>query len=97
MINKQRSRAIRGTAEEEEPQAPQPVERIPSAFLHAYLDCMTEEIHKDNEELQESLKKAGFIQCFDTNEGYYQVPHKCCSEHTPHVPKFVIFHCINYL
>ena len=78
MINKKRSRALRGTPEEEELQAPWPVERIPSAFQHAYLNCMTEEIQKDNQELKESLKKGAFIQCFDTNEEYYQVPHRSC-------------------
>ena len=78
MINKARSRALRGIAEEEEPQAPQPVEGISSAFLHAYLDCMTHEIQKENTQRKESSKMAGFIECFDNNEGYYQVPHKYC-------------------
>ena len=69
MINKQRSRPLRGIAEEEEPQAPQPEEGMSSAFLHAYLDCMTAQIQKDNKQLKESRKKAGLIQCFDTNKG----------------------------
>ena len=78
MINKQRSRALSEIAEGEEGQGPQPIEAISSACLQAYLDCITEEIQKDNKQLKQSLKKADVIQCFDTNEGYYQVPHEYC-------------------
>ena len=78
MINKERYKALRAIAVEEEPKAPQPVERISSAFLHAHLACMTQEIQNDHKQLQEFLKKAGFIQCFATNEGYYQIPHQYC-------------------
>ena len=78
MINKERSRVLRGIAKEEEPQALQPAEGISSVFLHDYLDCMTEEIQQYNKQLKGSLKKAGLIQCFDTNAGYNQVPHKYC-------------------
>ena len=97
MINKQTSRALSGIAAQEEPQAPQPVEGIASAFLHAYLDCGTQEIQEKSKQLTENLRKTGLIQCVDTNEGYDQIPHRYSYEHTTHVPKSVNFHWINYL
>ena len=75
MINKQRSRALEGFAVEVEPQAPQPVEGISSAFLQAYLDCMSEQLQEDIKQLKKSFMRTGFMQYFDTNEGSDQVPH----------------------
>ena len=78
MINNERSRAFKGIAEEQVPQAPQPMQGISSAFLHTYLACMTEEIQKDYKQLEESFQKAGVIQFFDTKEVYNRIPHRYC-------------------
>ena len=78
MINKQKTRALVEIVAEEERQSPQPVEGISSAFLHGYLDSMTEKILQDTSELKNSLGKTGPILCLDTNEGYYQVPYRYC-------------------
>ena len=94
MINKERTRALRGIADEEEPPQEQPVEGISSAFLQAFLGNKTEitELREDpNPDVQ------NFVRCFDPYEGYYNVP----SRYYLHIPlmyhKFVIFHWINYL
>ena len=84
MIDKEGTRALK-RIEEAESQPEQPVEDISSAFLHASLDRMTEKIQQHTRELNNSVRKTGFVQCFDTNEGYYQVPHMYCLAHTPHV------------
>ena len=57
MVNKERTRALKGIAEQEEPQQEQPVEGISSAFLQAFLEP----------------EVPNFIRCFDHHEGYYNV------------------------
>ena len=78
MINKEKSSALSGIGGEAESQAQQPVEGISSAFLHAYLDYTTQRVPQQIRQLKEAFRKAGLIQCFDPNAGYWQNPHSYC-------------------
>ena len=37
------------------------------------------------------------VRCLNALEGYHNIPHRYCEEHTPHVNKCLIFHSINDL
>ena len=89
MINKQRTRAVRGIEEDEKSQREQPVTGISSAFPRVFIRSMTARLRENTKQIDTSLndtankvrdhsrpKVLTFVRSFDQYEGYYNVPSK---------------------